>query len=90
MLAELRLPDNGKVFGFVFFLNGLLVLLEVILLAEVQLGIFVLMGKVSFETRAEVNVPAPESAEDALRILVVMSAELAGLAGELLCHNVVY
>ena len=58
--------------------------MEVILLAKVQLGLFILIGEIGPEARAEVNMPAPEAAEDAFRVSVIVSAELAGLAGKFL------
>ena len=64
--------------------------MEVILLADIELGFFVLISEVSPEARAEVNVPAPEAPKDALWVLVVASAELAGFAREFLfCHIVI-
>ena len=45
------------------------------------------MGEVTLETRAEVDVPAPEAAQGRFGVLVVMCAELAVLAGILLIHN---
>ena len=44
------------------------------------------MGEIGLPARAEVDVPAPEAAEQRLGILVVMCAELAGFAGVVLFH----
>ena len=59
-----------------------------VLLPNGSLGLCVLVGEVGPEARAEVDVPTPEAAPQGLGILVVVSPELAGLAGEFLfCHN---
>jgi hypothetical protein len=58
--------------------------LKVILLAKVLLGLFILIGEIGPEARAEIDVPAPEAAQYTLGVLVIVSAELAGLAGKFL------
>jgi len=60
----------------------------VVLLPEGSFGLGVLVGEEGLEARAEIDVPPPEAAPEGLGILVVVSPELAGLAGEFLfCHN---
>ena len=59
----------------------LLVLLEVVFLSQVQLGFFVLVGKIRHPARAEVDVPTPDAAERRLGPPVVVSAKFAVLAG---------
>ena len=44
------------------------------------------MCEIGLEARAEIDVPAPETTDDRLGILVVVSPELAGLAG-IACHR---
>ena len=44
------------------------------------------MREIILEARAEIDVPAPETAEDGLGILVVVSPEFAGFAG-IVCHR---
>ena len=62
--------------------------LEIVFLPEGGLCLIVLMGEESFPARAEVDVPAPETALEGLGILVVRCAELAVLAGVgLLFHD---
>ena len=60
-----------------------------VFLPERSLRLLVLMGEIVLPARAEVNVPAPETPEQGLGILVVRCAELAVLArvGCLLCHK---
>ncbi len=59
-----------------------------VFLPEGGLGLCILVGEECLETRAEIDVPAPESAPQGFGILVVMSPELAGLAREFLfSHN---
>ena len=58
-----------------------LVFLEIILFPDRGLRLLVLMGEIRLEAGAEVDVPTPESAQERLRGLVVMRAELAVFAG---------
>lgn len=62
-------------------LRLILIFREAVLLSKRRLRRLVLMREIGFEARAEIDVPAPETAEDRFGILVVMSPELAGLAG---------
>ena len=55
----------------------LLILLEVILLPQRRLRLLVLMREVRLEAGAEIDMPAPEPAEERLGVLVVVSAEFA-------------
>ena len=66
--------------------NRLLVFPEVVLLADGCLGLLVLMGEIGLEAGAEIDMPAPDAAEDRFGILVVMRPELAVFAG-ILCHK---
>ena len=43
---------------------GSLILLEVILLAESGLGLFVLVGEIGLEARTEIDVPTPEATHE--------------------------
>ena len=47
-----------------------------------RLGFLVLMREIALESRAEVDMPPPEPADEGLGILVVMRAEFAVFAGE--------
>lgn len=68
--------------------SPLLILLEIILPTEIQFGFFVLVGEICHPARAEVDVPAPETAKDTLGILVVLCPKTASRAGEFLfSHN---
>ena len=70
---------------------ALLILLEMILLPKGCLGLFILMGEVVLPAGAEVDVPAPEAAQGRFRVPVVVSAELAVLAGVgLFSHIIVF
>jgi hypothetical protein len=61
-----------------------------VLLPDSSLGLRILVGEVSPETRAKVDVPPPEATLQGFGILVVMSPEPAGLAREFLfSHNCV-
>ena len=64
---------------------GLPVLLEVVLCAELGLGLGVLVGEVVLPAGAEFDVPAPETAGKRFGILVVFGPERAGFAG-VRCH----
>ena len=64
----------------------ILIFREAVLLSKRRLRRLVLMREIGFEARAEIDVPAPETAEDRFGILVVMSPELAGFAG-IGCHR---
>jgi hypothetical protein len=63
----------------------LLVFPESVFLPEIGFRFLVLMGKVSLPTGTEVDVPAPEPAEERFRILVVLCSKFAVFAG-VLCH----
>ena len=65
---------------FIFY-GFLLILLEIVLLPQHGLYRIILMRKVGLESRAEIDVPAPEFTEERLRILVVMRSEFAVFAG---------
>ena len=65
---------------FIFY-GFLLILLEIVFLPQHSLHRILLMRKISLESRAEVDVPAPESTEERFRILVVMRSEFAVFAG---------
>ena len=60
--------------------------MEVVLPPQFCLGLLVLVGEEGLEAGAEVDMPAPEAAEDRFGILVVVRPELAVLA-RVLCHN---
>ena len=60
-----------------------LVLLEIIFLPNRGLGLLVLMSKIGLKSRAEIDMPTPESTEERFGILVVMRAQLAVFAGVL-------
>ncbi len=66
----------------------LLILLEVILLAKVQLGLCVLVGKICHPTRTEVDMPAPKATKDALWILIVLCPESASFTREFLFSHI--
>ena len=55
--------------------------MEVVLLPQHDLHRIVLMRKEGLESRAEIDVPAPEFAEERLRVIVVMRSEFAVFAG---------
>ena len=61
------------------------VFLEIVLGAEGLPGFGVLMGEVCFPTRAEIDVPAPETSFQRLGIFVITCSKLAVFAG-ILCH----
>lgn len=64
------------------------VLREVVLLAELGLGSFVLVEEISLPTGAEIDVPTPNAAAELLGILVVLGPHRASLTIVLLlCHN---
>ena len=67
-----------------------MILLEVVPGPERCFGLFVLMGEIVLPSRAEIDVPAPETAEDGFGIPVIMCAEPAVLAGVLLCCHTRY
>ena len=52
-----------------------------ILLPQRRLRLLVLMREIALESRAEIDMPTPESADERLGILVVVRAELAVFAG---------
>lgn len=64
--------------------------MEIILLPKCCLCLFILVSEVAFEAWAEINVPAPETAQGRFGVLVVVCAELAVLAGVFLfCHVII-
>ena len=64
-------------------MQGLLVLGEVVFLSQGCFCLFILVSEVVLPTRAEVDVPAPESADKRLGVLVILGPERAGFAGVL-------
>ena len=52
-----------------------------ILLPQRRFRLLVLMREIALESRAEIDMPAPEPADEGLGILVVMRAEFAVFAG---------
>ena len=65
-----------------------LILRKVILPPKRCFRLLVLVGKIGPEARAEVNMPAPETADGRFGILVIMCAELAVLAGVFLFSHI--
>ena len=57
------------------------VFLKLILLPQRSLCLLVLMREIALESRAEIDMPAPEPADERLGVLVVMRAQLAVFAG---------
>ena len=64
----------------------LLVFVEIVPSHQFRLGLLILMGEVGLEAGAEVDVPAPETAQRRFGIPVVVGPELAVLA-VILFHN---
>lgn len=61
--------------------RALLILLEMIFLPQRRLRLLVLMREIALESRAEIDMPTPEPADERLRVLVVMRAQFAVFAG---------
>jgi len=78
-------PEQVKALSSILFMGcELFVFLEVVFLTKIQFGFFVLVGEICHPSGTEIDVPAPESAQDTLGIFVVLCLEAARLTGEFL------
>jgi hypothetical protein len=74
--------------GDSFFEHILLILLKAVLLAKRSFGLLILMGEVVLPPWAEVDMPAPETPDEGLGVLVILGPERAvGTGVILVCHG---
>ena len=74
--------------NIIFSSYHLLIFGELIFVAEFILLLVAQAGKVAFPTRAEVDVPPPETAQQGVGFLVVVCTEFAVFT--LMCHNALF